>query len=287
MPQATISPVPVLRRHITELEAAIAVCLADPGVKAVHRLRTGTRRVEALLLLIDLVPGLPEQRKRATRFLHALKRLRRAAGTVRDLDVHRAMLEALAEPQTAALLSESAQELAQHMGRQREHAAAALQELLGKRQANTTRAAERLLEALQPAEALRLPAADLLRFADSILTRGRTLDATRTRRWSEDELHDARKAAKAARYVAEAAPGNPKLARAARRFEALQEAGGHWHDALELARAARKHLGKDHELTAMYCAARDRKLEAYREALLAEIQGATKPARRRAMTIAH
>ncbi len=307
MSSPSVLPVQVLREHITALEAAISVCLATPDGKPVHKLRTETRRAEALLLLLALVPGLPEHRNEAATLLRSLARLRRAAGEVRDLDVHRKMLEEFSESEdaeanagtngtgpepaqtgkkkrsgkaksarkadtsarerNAALLSEAAAELRKHMGRERDEAAAALQELLQHRQVKTARAAEKLLKVLTPAEDVALPAADLLRDAESVLSRDGLLQADALASLGEDDLHAVRKAAKAARYVAEALPDDQVLADAARRFEALQEAGGQWHDALELARAARRYFGKGHALTAVYREGRDRKLEAYRAVL--------------------
>ena len=301
-------PVQVLREHITALEAALSVCLADPGGKPVHKLRTETRRVEALLLLLALVPGLPEHRKQSSTLLRSLARLRRAAGAVRDLDVHRKMLETFATTENAiaangagkdghapaktasakkkssgakaaadgsqaarreaaALLSDSAEELRKRMGKERDKAATALQHLLVRRQAKTALASEALLKALEPAEDLVLPAADLLRDAESVLARDGLLQPEAVARLKEERLHQVRKAAKAARYVAESLPDDLALAEAARGFESLQEAGGQWHDALELARAARRYFGKGHELTATYRRQRDDKLGAYRAAL--------------------
>lgn len=309
MSSSVAYPVQVLREHITALEAAISVCLADPGHRPVHKLRTETRRVEALLSLLALVPGLPEHHKESAKLLRALRKLRRAAGTVRDLDVHRKLLESFAEEHGAGVkpatdqesaqpvddapgsngevLTDSAEELRKQMGHKRDKAAAALQELLQERQARTSRAAEALLKALKSAADLALPGANLLRDAEAVLMRDRLLDPGKIEQLTEDELHSVRKSAKAARYVAESLPEDPALVAAAEHFESLQEAGGQWHDALELARAARHHFGKAHELTAAYREDRDGKLQAYRTALTAQArsktgaaQGKTSPPRK-------
>lgn len=294
-------PVRVLRQHATALEAALSVCLADPGQKAVHRLRTTTRRVEAQLLLLALVPGAPEHREAAATLHRELRRLRRAAGEVRDVDVHRQHLEA-----AAAALGEAASPgerpagfgkhaaspasapgdlsldpgqppppgkgllaLRDHLHAKREEAALALQHLLTKRQTRAALAAEALLKALRGAGHLRLSVDGLLRCAETVLYRDRLLGEVRLARLDEEELHALRKSAKAARYLAETLPGNSLAAAAADRFEALQEAGGRWHDAVEITRAARKYLGKADPLSASLAAGRSRPLEAYREALRA------------------
>ena len=309
-------PVQVLREHVTALEAALSVCLAGPELKPVHKLRTETRRVEALLLLLDLLPSMPDHRKASAQLLRSLKKLRRAAGTVRDLDVHRKLLESLAEAENrptdataedaaravtspgkeaptvsaegaqalvsaetdnAAVLSHSADELRKRLGRERIEAAKDLQDLLRKRQGKTARAAETLLEALEPVNDFALASPDLLRNADTLLTRDGLLGNTAVAKLNEHELHNVRKAAKKARYLAETLPDDPVLAGAAQRFEQLQEAGGQWHDALELAQAARHHFGKGHLLTALYRAEREGKLALYRSALSARVAAEASP----------
>src|ERR1700744_507336 len=67
-----------------------------PKVEAVHHLRTGTRRVEATLETLAREAGARGLSKAAEearqRWLRQLKKVRRASGTVRDLDVHRELL---------------------------------------------------------------------------------------------------------------------------------------------------------------------------------------------------
>ena len=349
----TTCPVDVLREHTTELEAALTVCLADPGHKPVHRLRTETRRIEAQLLLLAEIPTIPEHRKQAEGMRRALRRIRRAAGELRDFDVQGKLLERfttraaangaspaedatpMAQPRgkgspgqasrspTRELLAanpieganvgsgparralqKGAAELSGKLEKRRDRAAGKLQKLLRKHQKPVADAGQALLGALEPAEDLALPAPALLEYAEAILWRSGVLaDAAGqpTKRAGRDtngsgplahdqpapghgagthsesgvealdeqELHDLRKAAKAARYLAETLPGNPVLGAAAHRFEALQNAGGQWHDDLDLTRAARRLLGKSHELTVTLAAERDAHLAAYREALAA------------------
>jgi CHAD domain-containing protein len=315
------SPVQVLREHTRALEAALSVCLADPGHKAVHRLRTETRRVEAQLVLLQQMAAIPEHRDEATALLKELKRLRRAAGEVRDLDVQRKMLEAYEEPQHAAadsndvdlktapgksgrksaakfrgktatgshnasvargipeaaqaVLQKGAGDLRSHMASQREASVADLEKLLKKRQAKLAGAAEELLKALHDGEKQELPVEALLHHAEGVLRRDALLGRTPVAEMDEDELHTVRKAAKAARYLAETMPGQPEAVVAGQRFETLQDSGGQWHDLLDLARAARRFLGKSHALTVVLAEQRDRKLDAYRAVLQTEAQAAS------------
>lgn len=300
MPTQVTFPVRVLREHVTALEAALSVCLADPNLRAVHRLRTGTRRLEAQLLLLDLLPAAPDHRKTSAALRRELRRLRRAAGEVRDLDVHGRHLELLetapsplaplvsetlpetetppapqqpANPQSpndaAATVRQGSATLAERLARKRARAAADLQQLLRHRQARAALAAEALLLSLRSAGHLKLSADDLLHATETILFRDDLLHGPETGKLDEQELHAVRKSAKLARYLAETMPANPAVKVAAARFEALQEAGGLWHDALEISRAARKYLGRHHPLTAAFAADRRRHLAAYRQALRA------------------
>lgn len=338
MPNEVTYPVRVLRAHVTELEAALAVCLAEPAARAVHRLRTGTRRVEAQLLLLALLPGLPEHRRETARLGRELRRLRRAAGEVRDLDVHRKHLETLlappraeptpegdesavlpregkreqpeggaatsepesgspapetspapkippapkalpatkalpapetapAPPEAPAALGGSILGLRDHLGKRREKAAHTLAKLLTHRQGKAALAAESLLAALRGAGSLRLGAAELVAHATTVLQRDNLLAHPGPDKLDAEELHTVRKSAKAARYLAETLPGNPLAEAAARQFEAVQEAGGQWHDAVEITRAARKYLGRHQPLAAAFAAERKGLLRAYRLAL--------------------
>ncbi len=312
MPTQVTFPVRILRDHVTALEAALSVCLADPNLRAVHRLRTGTRRLEAQLLLLDLIPSVPEHRAASTALRRELRRLRRAAGEVRDLDVHGRHLQLLdtaapSPPQSPAVATGQAAEpesaetpataepaassrppanltspdsaaaetavrhgsakLAERLSRKRARAATDLQQLLSHRQGKAALTAEALLKSLRPAGGLQLSAEDLLCATQTVLYRDGLLRGPATGKLDEEELHAVRKSAKLARYLAQTMPSNPVVETAAARFEALQEAGGLWHDALELARAARRYLGRHHPLTLAFAADRRRYLAAYRAAL--------------------
>jgi CHAD domain-containing protein len=78
----------------------------------------------------------------------------------------------------------------------------------------------------------------------------------------EDHLHDLRKAAKRARYQCEAMPG-PQAAAMAKRLEDLQDAGGAWHDLLDLATVCHEQLGPEHPLSRVIEHLRDERLDGY------------------------
>src|SRR5262249_10132919 len=74
-----------IRRHITELSK-------EPKSNEVHRFRTNSRRVEALVS--EFTPDSRNKQK----VLKALSRLRKKAGKLRDLDVQIHFLEELKIP---------------------------------------------------------------------------------------------------------------------------------------------------------------------------------------------
>ena len=270
MANPTASPVRTLREHTLALEEAMTVCLSKPRPRAVHKVRTEARRVEAQLELLSLLKKLPSHRSEAGRALRLLKKIRRAAGRVRDLDVQRKLLKTHVTenteqqtPHTAIELSELA-ELRQTRKRRRKRAARKLLKLIDKRQSKLTAVFDALLTALGPVQDLQLPTAELLRLIDQ---RFRGTHALIIRHPSSEHLHSIRKAARLARYQAEIAPDSAAATQAAQRYEALQVAGGHWHDTLSLAADAATELGDSHATAITFGQLRDQHLATYRALL--------------------
>src|ERR1700688_3980420 len=87
------------RTHLTALadafNAAMAQCVEDADTDAVHRVRTGSRRLQAMLEAMLRENATFALDHPARPWLRQLKQIRRAAGPVRDLDVHRKLLENL------------------------------------------------------------------------------------------------------------------------------------------------------------------------------------------------
>jgi len=261
-PTATSAyPVQSLREHATALEAAITVSLAGSTAKAIHTLRTESYRIEALLGLLTNLKDLPPFRGKAAKAVRQLRKLRRAAGRVRDLDV---ALRLIAAPMPEALSQRDSDELQQTRARLRKRAARKLLKVLAKRQEKISARLESLLAALEPAAGVRISPAELLGLVD----RGFSgIHALIIRHPSDEHLHSIRKAAKLARYQAELAPRSLAAKRAAKFYRSIQEAGGRWHDWLELAAAACDELGEDHPIAVHFGELRDRHLDVYRERL--------------------
>ena len=242
-------PIRTLREHVTALEAAITLCLADPKPRSVHRLRTTTRRIEGQFAMLALLPEIPEHDKLARKAQRVLKQLRRAAGKVRDLDVQLDLIRSITPEKASPSFERDASELHTELEDKRDAAADQLLRKLRRRQADIAILLESLLEALAPVEGIALSPVQL-----TALARDWFVDNAPPEPESNpdepDHLHTLRKNAKLARYIAENAPKSAKTPRRlAATFESVQEAGGHWHDWLVLAEIASTRLGPSSPVT--------------------------------------
>jgi CHAD domain-containing protein len=271
----SVHPIQTLREAVNALEAAILLCLVKPGKSAVHRLRTSTRRIEAQLELLTLLPQLPQHGKEARRAGRWLKRLRRSAGKIRDLDVQRELIqsEASAVPTNARPshgTRKQSRDLRRDLKRQREDAAEALLQLLHKRQAPFAVTFESLLEVLAPAASFALTQSQLITLIHRWFKQAASAASDPH---DPEQLHELRKRAKLARYLAESAPEAATAAhRMATRFNALQQAGGSWHDWDMLARTASAHLGQSAELHQRFASQARAALRGYRRHLHRALQ---------------
>jgi CHAD domain-containing protein len=287
MPVATrtnatrLQPLRALKEQIVALDAAMLVAIASTEVGAVHKLRTTTRRVQAHLELLELLGHghhpmhLPEHHSETRAVMQRLRRMRRAAGAVRDLDVQTSMIE-LDAPQKAAVhkgstgdaVRKQAKKLHKHLEAQRQDEAAKLVAVLKDEEQDLAAALHELEQTIKPAHRRGLTSAVLMEHAEEFFTlhvkpflrskRPRKDENAhaqlqrRMERLDEDALHAIRKAAKLCRYMVEMAPEGTPARAAAEQFEAVQEAGGHWHDWLLLQQLATNFHGRKAELTHRY-----------------------------------
>jgi CHAD domain-containing protein len=199
----------------------------------------------------------------ANTWLRQLKKIRRAAGKVRDLDVHRKIIDqAFLHPQQkpsakkqaaqgsarstasagADRLPKQAETVDHWLKTARKRQQSKLEKTLAKRQPKLTGARQAFLAALPPPEVrattVGRPIADLARADfDRLLRQMPTLDA--------GNLHDFRKQAKKARYLAESAGEDDREAHAlAEEIKRAQDAIGEWHDWLLLCDESKAALGK-------------------------------------------
>jgi CHAD domain-containing protein len=265
-----------VQRLAARLRENLQKCADDPGVDPVHDARTGTRRLQATLE--DLVrqspagePGEPV-RAAALATMKALKKIRREAGPVRDLDVHRKLL--------AKLTKRAVEPGGQEKGSDAQESRPTLFEpsLLetpeaGLHLSGLARQADDLDAWLKHrrselADGLKAQARDLtekldkrLKDLEVVLGAKRVRHARKkppgvvaldnfARLASEMQvldagnLHDFRKGAKKARYVAElAAQGDAQAKQVGETLKKLQDEIGDWHDWLVLAEEAHSALG--------------------------------------------
>jgi CHAD domain-containing protein len=242
-----------LRQLTDALKDALMRCAHDPDVDAVHDARTGTRRIEAVLeaalrsASAQAGEGEDPRMVAVRAWERLLKRVRRAAAPARDLDVQRKLLRKLVP---------ELNDVAEQMKGGRAGAAAKLDRALLEERAeraappkkNAVKWAEKLEEHFAAfADATRRKQANRRRKVDAAKL---ALDAfarlsTRMLRLDEGNLHDFRKGAKKARYMAEAEAGNEHAGAVGKALKRLQDAIGDWHDWLMLADEAGKHLGDD------------------------------------------
>jgi CHAD domain-containing protein len=285
--QRGIRPVSALKAQVVALDAAMLVALSLPAAGAVHKLRTSTRRVESQLMLLEVLAkgpkplALPPHADEVAAVRKRLHKVRQAAGAVRDLDVQCDAIDMDAPSKTAVhkgspgdALRKEAKTLRKHLAARRDHEAATLADLLKAEETKLAASLGELELALQPTEARPIAQAVLIERIESWFAQatravlkiapqpGEALSRG-VMALGADDLHALRKAAKLCRYMAESAPEGSRAHAMSARFEAMQEAGGLWHDWLLLERLSASFHGKEAGLTVRYRKHRDAALADY------------------------
>lgn len=283
-----------VRRLARTLRENLVQCADVPEVDPVHDTRTGTRRLQATLE--DLVRGLPvgdasePVRGAASATMRLLKKIRHEAGPVRDLDVHRKLLEKL----TKRALDPDAILKNEETGPKQDEMALADAEVLespeaGLRRTGVGQQADDLDAWLKHrrselAADLRGQASEMVEKLDKRLEELESALRVKRARGSRKKppgvvaldsfarlasemqlldagnLHDFRKGAKKARYVAElAAQGDEQAKQVGATLKKLQDEIGDWHDWLVLLDEAHAALSGDAvELFALLDSERER-----------------------------
>jgi CHAD domain-containing protein len=311
-----------LRKITATLRSNLEKCASDPGVDPVHDLRTGTRRVQAMVEAMlrergDVPSGETDLQEAAGKWLRQLKRVRRAAAPVRDLDVHRKLLQKLVkygspketaeqiapdgdsnavvhpsadivEAPAAVLPTSPVEHQAEHLDawlrHARQHQAAALKKnaakALPKFDAEAAAFETAIIQGRRTRRRTRSAAIVALESFARLVHEMQQLDA--------GNLHDFRKGAKKARYIAESAAEDAHALAIGKALKKLQDEIGDWHDWLVLADEARAALGDDgKDLIALLDGERDRHyvlsmktVDRLRGKLLGEWLASTQPRRR-------
>jgi len=233
MPQ----PVTVFLRQALMLKAAMADCLKKPAPKNVHHLRSTTRRIEATLELLTLSADIPRIEKQAKPLQRSVRKVRRAAGAVRDADVQSDLLAAYNRTPDSKRLRED-------LAAVRKKAERKLVKRLEQEQKKIELRLNNLEAILSSALDLNLSGAKLITVTQSWFAENvRGLDPQH-----DQDLHTLRKTSKTARYLAETGVDDSKAAATlAARYEAAQKSLGEWHDHFLLLHEAHTHLPPDSE----------------------------------------
>jgi CHAD domain-containing protein len=218
-----------LARELTKL-------VKKPAPESVHKFRTNSRRVEALLSEVVV-----ESHRNDEKLLRLLSRLRKKAGRVRDLDVQIAALRSMKVPggngHKAQFMDALVEERAQ---REKKLARAFDRETADEIRRRLKRAAGRMTIPADT-EPLTLTLAKLAQLGRDYVP------------LTEKTLHQYRIIGKRARYIAELSDNEPEARRVVERLKHMQDVIGDWHDWLKLTQKAEKLLGdvRDSALVAM------------------------------------
>lgn len=241
----------------SRLGSTLGRCVAVPDVEGIHHVRTGSRRLDAALDALERQRcETKSMRKNAAKLRKLLKKMRKRAGKVRDLDVHRGLLGKL-DPEDGAESGEAIrQEIAgldAMLERRRCKRAAKFGGRAGGWREKLEQRAGTLLEVAAEAgdPPVEAEAAELaLESFAGLCGEIPALDGR--------NLHDFRKGAKHARYIAEGG-ADAWSERTAKRLKRVQDTIGMWHDWLVLAEEARDAAtGAENELVRRIEGRRDR-----------------------------
>lgn len=271
-----------LRELTAALKKNLEACAGDPEVETVHNVRTGTRRIEAMLdtIVRELSPQSTESSdeenpigEAAQKWLRLLKRIRRMAAAVRDLDVHRSLLKKQgllkkADPASDGQIgpAECADSSGYTLGQQAEdldawlrHARQEHVQPLMKAGPKWSGRLDHELAALEGAIENAPSTRRKARSAAAVALDAFARLSIEMQRLHEGNLHDFRKGAKKARYMAESGGDDPQAGAVGKALKRLQDEIGDWHDWLVLAEEAHEALGeRGAELTALIERERDR-----------------------------
>lgn len=208
-----------IHKSLGKLRKFTAKLSKDPSPAKIHKLRTNARKLEATFSTLSL-----DSKKNERRLVKGLRRIRKRAGRVRDLDVLTSNLATIhLDGETDCQVR-----LLEHLGGERRKQAGKLRNLVGKKRSRLNqqmrRASGGLDKALRNAEPspASLAAAESLRLSSELEI---------PKRLNRRNLHSYRLKLKQLRYVLELAPDRQKFV--ADLGEA-KDAIGEWHDWEEL-----------------------------------------------------
>ena len=224
------------RLAFQKLGREVSKLTRKPAPESVHKFRTNSRRVEAVLS--EVVPELTRNDKK---LLKLLSRLRKKAGRVRDLDVEISSLRSLKIPGGNGHKAQFVDALVQERSK-REHKLV---------KAFDSQTAAKVQKRLKRA----IGDIDLPKNTDPLnLTLSKLANLSPDHMpLTEKTLHQYRIIGKRARYIAELADEESEAKRIVDQLKHMQDVIGDWHDWLKLTQRAEKLFGgvRDSALVAM------------------------------------
>jgi len=208
----------------------------EPAPASVHKFRTNSRRVEALLSEVA-----PELNRNDKKLLKLLSRLRKKAGRVRDLDVEIASLRSLKVPEGNGHKTQFVEELAQERAKREQKLAKAFDPQTAAELRKRLKRAAHEIDIPRNTEPLTLTLSKLAKLGRDHVP------------LTEKTLHQYRIIGKRARYIAELADHDAEAKRIVDQLKHMQDVIGDWHDWLKLTQRAEALFGgvRDSALVAM------------------------------------
>jgi len=208
----------------------------EPAPASVHKFRTNSRRVEALLSEVA-----PELNRNDKKLLKLLSRLRKKAGRVRDLDVEIASLRSLKVPEGNGHKTQFVEELVQERAKREQKLARAFDPETAAEVRKRLKRAAREIDIPRNIEPLTLTLSKLAKLGRDHVP------------LTEKTLHQYRIIGKRARYIAELADHDAEAKRIVDQLKHMQDVIGDWHDWLKLTQKAEALFGgvRDSALVAM------------------------------------
>lgn len=214
------------RLSFQKLSRELTKLVKKPAPENVHKFRTHSRRVEAVLSEVIL-----ERHRNDEKLLDLLGRLRKKAGRVRDLDVQIGCLRSLKVPQANGHKSQLMNALVEERAQREKKLAKAFDAETAAEIRKRLKRSAHEISIPQDSEPL---AATLNKLAQ--LGKG-------NRPLSEKTLHQYRIIGKRARYVAELDRDDPHARQIVEQLKRMQDVIGDWHDWLKLTEKAERLLG--------------------------------------------
>jgi CHAD domain-containing protein len=226
-----------LLKPLQSLIQSTKVPREDLDPERVHKLRTTTRRVEAILSAVEVAK--PRARRQ---LLRSLKKVRRAAGVVRDMDV----LTGKAADVSVAKERNCQVKLLQYLGAKRQVKADELARAMKKHGKEIRDELKRCEKEVKPLLSVKQGSRQVEEEAHaSARALELSMELRRFSKLGRANLHEYRKTGKQLRYVLQMAQAKDEALLEGLRD--MQDAIGEWHDWEELVGIANKVLDHGHK----------------------------------------